>query len=290
MSAEVIDAEIVESPAGVDIERLVSPVVREVVAVVEPDTDRAERNLRLAGELDRGNRWAVARLIAASVETGSGHGGNRRSNQDVPGDILKMGVVPAAKVMGRSHNTVRSYLTAWNSAAADGLCAPSSELSPDDADTAVMPDADLWDEYKVSNSHSTPKNDTERVTFSPPEPSGVGESVRMVEALAGLPDDLRGQIADAISGRGSQSERAPSRSPEEIAVEQRHRDKVGAMTNVFNGLRRLRDASARFDVATALSDWTRNDLASDWAELAEESNLRAIEETINTIRIIRERK
>lgn len=285
MSEVVVDAEIVESPAGVDIERLVSPVVREVVAVVEPDTDRAERNLRLAGELDRGNKWAVARLIAASVEF---VGAGRRAIDSQ--ESIKLTGLEASKVMGRSRDTIRAYLNAWNNAAADGLCAPSSELSPDDADTAVMPDAELWDEYKVNNSHSAPNTDTERVTFQPAEQSGGGEDARMVEALASLPDDLRGQIADAISGRSAPSERAPNRSPEEIAAEQQHRDKVGAMTSVFNGLRRLRDASARFDVAEALSGWTRNDLASDWAELAEESNLLAIEETVNIIRAIRERK
>lgn len=286
MSAEVIDAEIVEVATGVSIERLVTEP-REVVAVVEPDTDRAERNLRLAGELDRGNKWAVARLIAASVEPAS-HGGDRASK--CPQGHLKLGLKVAAEVMGRSHHTIRTYLAAWNAAAADGLCAPSSELSPDDADTAVMPDAELWDEYKVNNSHSAPNTDAERVTFRPDGASGGGEDARVVEALASLPDDLRGQIADAISGRSAPSERAPNRSPEEIAAEQQHRDKVGAMTSVFNGLRRLRDASARFDVAEALSGWTRNDLASDWAELAEESNLLAIEETVNTIRAIRERK
>lgn len=283
---EIVDAEIVEAPSGVDMERLVTEP-REVVAVVEPDTDRAERNLRLAGELDRGNRWAVARLIAASVN----NAGRGRPRKIAPGsEYSKLSVDMATKVMGRSHETIRAYLTAWNAAAADGLCAPSSELSPDDADTAVMPDAELWDEYKVNNSHSAPNTDTERVTFQPDGAYGGGEDARVVEALASLPDDLRGQIADAIAGRSAPSERAPNRSPEEIAAEQRHRDKVGAMTSVFNGLRRLRDASARFDVAEALSGWTRNDLASDWAELAEESNLRAIEETVNTIRIIRERK
>lgn len=57
---------------------------------------------------------AVARLIAASVEPAS-HGGDRASK--CPQGHLKLGLKVAAEVMGRSHNTIRAYLNAWNAAA-----------------------------------------------------------------------------------------------------------------------------------------------------------------------------
>ena len=59
------------------------------------------------------------------------HGGDRTSK--APWGALKIGIKPAAQVMGRSDNTIRAYLNAWNAAADDGLCAPSSDLRPEDA-------------------------------------------------------------------------------------------------------------------------------------------------------------
>lgn len=113
-------------------------------------TNTAQRNLSEAAEIEKSSNWTIARLIASSVEASQG----RRS--DLVSQDMKFGINEAASVMGRSNKTIRAYLDAWNAAAADGLCAPSSDLTPEDGWTAHMPDAEDWEKYKNPNSHSAP--------------------------------------------------------------------------------------------------------------------------------------
>lgn len=123
------------------------------------NTNTAQRNLEQAAQIETSSAWAVARLIAASV---AGRQGAR--NLSPQGE--KFGVVEASKIMGRSDNTIRAYLNAWNAAAADGLCAPSSDLTPEDGWTADMPEPMEWEKYKNPNSHSGPRK-TETVPAEP---------------------------------------------------------------------------------------------------------------------------
>ena len=51
---------------------------------------------RQAGEVERGNRWSIARLIACSVGP-QAHGGDRRSNQ-VGAAHLKLGLKASESV------------------------------------------------------------------------------------------------------------------------------------------------------------------------------------------------
>ena len=140
MSADIIDAEVVED---FNVDEVFKPqVMHEVEVYAGPDDTVARTNIRQAGEIEKSSRWTIARLIAASVETGAGHGGDRASAPQ--GALEKLGVRPAAKVAGRSDNTIRAYLNAWNAAAADGLCAPSTDLTPADGWTAEMPDPEDW--------------------------------------------------------------------------------------------------------------------------------------------------
>lgn len=166
---EVVDAEIVED---FNVDEVFKPqVMHEVEVYTGPDDTAARTNLRQAGEIEKSSRWTIARLIAASVETGAGHGGDRASAPQ--GALEKLGVRPAAKVMGRSDNTVRAYLNAWNAAAADGLCAPSTDLTPADGWTAEMPDPEDWAHYWGGNSHSAKPEPTvsERDWPVVPEPT-----------------------------------------------------------------------------------------------------------------------
>lgn len=127
------------------------------------DMTTAQKNLTQAAEIETSSAWSVARLVAASVaQAKPGPKSSRPQGQ-------KLGIESAAEAMGRSHHTIRAYLKAWNAAAADGLCAPSSDLTPDDGWTATMPDAADWEKYKQANSHSTPR----KIEAVPAEPATV---------------------------------------------------------------------------------------------------------------------
>lgn len=124
------------------------------------DMSIAEKNLHQAAEVETSSAWTVARLIAASVA------GKQGSRSDLVSQDMKFGVNEAAAMMGRSNKTITAYLNAWNAAAADGLCTPSSDLTPEDGWTAAMPDAADWEKYKQANSHSTPRQ-TQTVPAEP---------------------------------------------------------------------------------------------------------------------------
>lgn len=124
------------------------------------NTNTAQRNLEQAAQIETSSAWAVARLIAASVEKSQGARSDLRSRG------RKLTIAEASSVMSRSEKTIRAYLNAWNAAAADGLCTPSSDLTPEDGWTADMPEPMEWEKYKNPNSHSGPRK-TETVPAEP---------------------------------------------------------------------------------------------------------------------------
>lgn len=148
MRADIIDAEVVED---FNVDEVFSPqVVHEVEVYAGPDDSVARSNLHQAGEIERGNRWSIARLIACSVKIRA-HGGDRRSNQ-VPARYLKLGWKEAKSVLRMGQDTIKTYLAAWDAAAEDGLCVPSDELSPEDGWTTPMPEPEDWQHYKAEAS------------------------------------------------------------------------------------------------------------------------------------------
>lgn len=183
---EVVDAEIVED---FNVDDVFKPqVVHEVEVYTGTDDAVARTNLRQAGEIEKSSRWTIARLIAASV--GRSKPGPKSS---VP-QGTKLGVKEAARVMERSNRTIAAYLNAWNAAAADGLCAPSTDLTPADGWTAEMPDPEDWAHYWGGNSHSAKPEPTvsERDWPVVPEPTP--------EELFQRLEKVRAQnIADGIS-------------------------------------------------------------------------------------------
>ena len=186
MRADIIDAEVVED---FNVDEVFKPqVVHEVEVYAGPDDTVARTNLRQAGEIEKTAQWAKARLIACSVEK-SKPGPKSSSPQ---GD--KLGVRRAAEVMQVSAQTITAYLNAWNAAAADGLCAPSTGLTPADGWTAEMPDPEDWAHYWGGNSHSAKPEPTvsERDWPVVPEPTP--------EELFQRLEKVRAQnIADGIS-------------------------------------------------------------------------------------------
>ena len=145
---EIVDAEVVED---FNVDDVLKPrPVREVEVYVGQDDSVARSNLHQAGEIERGNRWSIARLIACSVEP-QAHGGDRRSNQ-VGAAHLKLRLKDSQAVLRMDHRTIKTYLAAWDAAAEDGLCVPSDELSPEDGWTTPMPDPEDWQHYKAEAS------------------------------------------------------------------------------------------------------------------------------------------
>ena len=144
---EIVDAEVVED---FNVDDVLKPrPVREVEVYAGPDDSTARANLHQAGEIERGNRWSIARLIACSVEPQQGQ---RRDLGNFGESSPKLSMNDAESEYGKDRKTIRSYLSAWNAAARDGLCVPSDELSPEDGWTTPMPDPEDWQHYKAEAS------------------------------------------------------------------------------------------------------------------------------------------
>lgn len=145
---EIVDAEVVED---FNVDDVLKPrPVREVEVYAGPDDSVARSNLHQAGEIERGNRWSIARLIACSVEIRA-HGANRYNARG--GEYTsKKTLNDASALMGKDKRTIKTYLAAWDAAAEDGLCVPSEELSPEDGWTTPTPDPEDWQHYKAEAS------------------------------------------------------------------------------------------------------------------------------------------
>ena len=163
-------------------------VVHEVEVYTGPDDTAARTNLRQAGEIEKSAQWAKARLIACSA------GSQQGARRDLMSQDTKLSIAEAAREMSASNKTIGNYLNAWNAAAADGLCAPSTDLTPADGWTAEMPDPEDWETYWGGNSHSAKPEPTvsERDWPVVPEPTP--------EELFQRLEKVRAQnIADGIS-------------------------------------------------------------------------------------------
>lgn len=146
---EIVDAEVVED---FNVDDVLKPrPVREVEVYVGPDDSVARSNLHQAGEIERGNRWSIARLIACSVDI-QPRGANRFTSRVAVGNSRKIGLKASESVLRMNNRTIKTYLAAWDTAAEDGLCVPSTELSPEDGWTTPMPDPEDWQHYKAEAS------------------------------------------------------------------------------------------------------------------------------------------
>jgi hypothetical protein len=88
-------------------------------------------------ELDAGEGWPFAALVACSVQRGAGQSerGSRhatRNDEKVSGQVF-------AERAGVSAGRVLRYLDGWNVAAEQGLVRPSDELRPEDYETVEYP-------------------------------------------------------------------------------------------------------------------------------------------------------
>ena len=149
MRADIIDAEVVED---FNVDEVFKPqVVHEVEVYAGPDDSVARSNLHQAGEIERGNRWSIARLIACSVDI-QPRGANRFTSRVGDSHSMKLGLKDSQAVLRMDHRTIKTYLAAWGAAAEDGLCVPSDELSPEDGWTTPMPEPEDWQHYKAEAS------------------------------------------------------------------------------------------------------------------------------------------
>lgn len=99
-----------------------------------------QQNAAEFAELDSGDGWPFAILVACSVERGT-HGGARRGSSFDRNLNGKVNATTFAKEANTSPARVLRFLAAWDAAAKKGLCPPTGELSPADVNTTAYPDA-----------------------------------------------------------------------------------------------------------------------------------------------------
>jgi hypothetical protein len=105
--------------------------------------------------LDKGEGWPFARLIACSVQKGSGQGARQPRN-----DRYEVGKVSAQEFARRAETSaprVSRYLAAWDRAADQGLCTPSADLTPNDAPTVMEPDI-AWSAVYAAGGRPRPRS------------------------------------------------------------------------------------------------------------------------------------
>lgn len=186
----------------------------------------AEANLRLAADTMERTGWTVARLIAASVDGTSA--GGRPSKTGAAGAGSKVSASQAAALMSKSKHTILAYLAAWNAAAADGLCVPSSGLTPEDGATANLPDAE-WSDYYTNT-----------------KPRGVG--IDQVEKRAAEDPEYRNRLAEVVA-----PERTPAATLNEWAgSEHQMKGILSGTTGSGSAARRFIREAIKADPAVAL--------------------------------------
>ena len=146
---EIVDAEVVED---FDVDDVFKPrPVHEVEVYVEDSLERAVRLTREAWARKDAAAVEVGAGIACMVKRGAGQGTSRSQDREV-----EVSVIEASRRLRKAEKTIRAYLDTWDRLAANGLCAPSTELTPDDLDSLVLPSTDDWQNEWQGNSHSTP--------------------------------------------------------------------------------------------------------------------------------------
>lgn len=156
-----------------------------------------EDNAREFGALTKqGVDVRLALLVACSVEKGKGQG----ERTDLVANTTKSGKT-SGKEFGRASETtadrILRHLDAWDKAAAAGLCQPSHELSPSDADdpNLAAPEADEFaDVYNATNAGTRPRASNDEITDAIANKQGYAAKL-----VASMPDDAKTQLAKAIA-------------------------------------------------------------------------------------------
>jgi hypothetical protein len=162
-------------------------------------TRTAINNAAEFGRHDKFGGWALGLLVACSVESDNGHGGDRRS--DSRNDrSLKISADEFARHAGTSRPRVRRYLDAWERAAAKRVVPKASSLSPDDVDAYTLPEGYDWFDYYTAATGSG------------------GTAIERVEVMIGkdaeavvqkLSADSRADLLDALVARPGRTADAP---------------------------------------------------------------------------------
>lgn len=174
----------------------------------------AEANLRLAADITERRGWAVARLVAASVERGRGWGVSD-ANSVTDGVSEKVSINKATQILRMGDKTISAYLNAWDRAAEHGLATPAADLAPEDGQSADLPDAD-WSEYYISTNFPGVTRDTHGDQGTPtpepapaplPEPADTHRTVR--EAIKSDPQvqQIARKALDEVYTEQAQSNR-----------------------------------------------------------------------------------
>lgn len=235
-----------------------SPTVRN-----SHEQSLAVNNLNQASQLIAGNTgWAVARLIASSVKVGTPGRPKTHAVHDIP---QKVSIKQAEGILGKSQDTIARYLDAWAKASADGLCTPASELTPEDGQTADLPDAADWDRY-YNPRRNTPKPPV----TTQPEPSVAAQQMtddetsefitKAIQANPAHESAARKALDDAYTVRAEKSQAKLQRSKDE-AEARRKDDQLHTSLGLIVKLRKVqRDVKELFDAADGIAPLSGDNL------------------------------
>lgn len=118
-----------------------------------------QRNAGEFAELDKGEGWPFAILVACSVKKGS-PGGSEASRAAAAQASGKATIVQFARLAGTDVGRVARHLEAWDAAAAQGHCPSSSDLTPGDVDTLPYPAVDWKTHYRDNNAAENARDRT----------------------------------------------------------------------------------------------------------------------------------
>lgn len=121
--------------------------------------------------LDTGEGWPFARLVACSVA-------RLKQGQKLPTGSIKATAEGFAASAGTGTARVLRYLDAWDAAAERGYCAPSRDLLPEHASSAIEPDVPWGTVYRsnVGQNVTEDRKDAIRVQA---QQDGTGASKAM---------------------------------------------------------------------------------------------------------------
>ena len=141
----------------------------------------------------------LAVLVACSVELGKGSGIDSRSEglSDATASLNeKVSAGEFARTAGTHTDRISRHLKAWNKCAADGLCTPSSDLTPGDAanpDLVVPTVDDFKARFDASNAGARPRASRGEIVDAIVAKDGY--AAKLVEAM---PSEAKAEIAEAL--------------------------------------------------------------------------------------------
>jgi hypothetical protein len=221
----------------------------------------AEENAREFGRHEKYGGWALALLVACSVEPGEGRTAGLRRGTTTPrrldrDDGKKMSAAEFARKAGTTNDRVLRFLTAWESHAKDGVVPKARTLSPSDAEDYEwdFSDAGDWNEH-YSGGFASPGSAGGIIDRNIKAASTPAERAKAAEAaLDRMNEQTQWEIEQAILRRRAEDGRAARRLDEAVGEHRRREGRRSIATalesdEATDELRRAASALARAESA-----------------------------------------